>query len=53
VPPTTGAKIGYFVQGLFLPLQAVLGLGGRIGGAVATGGASLMVGGGRNQFPQP
>ena len=42
VPPTVSAKVGYFVQGLFLPLQAVLGMGARIGGAVATGGTSLI-----------
>ncbi|HEY8120645.1 MAG TPA: polysaccharide biosynthesis/export family protein [Myxococcota bacterium] len=41
VPPTVGAKIGYWVQGIFFPLQSVLGLGAKVGGAVATGGASL------------
>jgi len=41
VPPTMGAKIGYFVQGVFFPVQAILGMGARVGGAVATGGASV------------
>jgi polysaccharide export outer membrane protein len=54
VPPTVGAKIGYFVQGLFFPLQAVLGMGAKVGGAVATGGASLgFSGGGGGQLPRP
>jgi polysaccharide export outer membrane protein len=44
VPPTVGAKIGYFVQGVFFPVQSILGLGAQVGGAVATGGSSLMVG---------
>jgi polysaccharide export outer membrane protein len=44
VPPTVGAKIGYFVQGLFLPIQAILGMGAQVGGAVMTGGASLVAG---------
>jgi polysaccharide export outer membrane protein len=52
VPPTTGAKIGYFVQGMFFPLQAILGMGARVGGAVATGGASLVATGG-GQLPRP
>jgi polysaccharide export outer membrane protein len=45
IPPTVGTKIGYFVQGLFFPIQAILGMGARVGGAVATGGASLGFGG--------
>lgn len=49
VPPTVGAKIGYFVQGIFFPLQSILGMGARVGGAVATGGASL----GMSQLPRP
>jgi polysaccharide export outer membrane protein len=49
VPPTVGAKIGYFVQGIFFPMQSILGLGARVGGAVATGGASL----GMSQLPRP
>ncbi len=53
VPPTTGAKIGYFVQGIFFPLQSILGLGAKVGGAVATGGASLTMGGGGGQLPRP
>ena len=53
VPPTVGAKIGYFVQGLFLPLQSILGMGGRVGGAVATGGASLIGSGGGGGLPRP
>jgi polysaccharide export outer membrane protein len=51
VPPSVGAKIGYFVQGLFLPLQSILGMGARVGGAVATGGTSLI--GTSGQMPRP
>jgi len=53
VPPTVGAKIGYFVQGLFLPIQAILGMGAQVGGAVMTGGASLISSGYNNQLPRP
>lgn len=49
VPPTTGAKIGYWIQGIFLPLQQLLGMGAQVGGAVATGGASTMM----SQLPRP
>ena len=49
VPPTTGAKIGYWIQGIFLPLQQLLGMGAQVGGAVATGGASTMM----TQLPRP
>ena len=52
VPPTLGAKIGYWVQGIFFPLQSILGLGAKVGGAVATGGASLGMSGG-GQLPRP
>ncbi len=51
VPPTTGAKIGYWVQGVFFPLQSILGLGAKVGGMVATGGMSAAMGGG--QLPRP
>jgi polysaccharide export outer membrane protein len=49
VPPTTGAKIGYWIQGIFLPLQQLLGMGAQVGGAVATGGASTVM----SQLPRP
>jgi polysaccharide export outer membrane protein len=49
VPPKLGAKIGYFVQGVFFPFQAILGMGSRVGGAVMTGGASV----GMSQLPRP
>jgi polysaccharide export outer membrane protein len=53
VPPTVGAKIGYFVQGLFFPIQAILGMGARVGGAVATGGASIGLSSAGGQLPRP
>ena len=50
VPPTVGAKIGYWVQGVFFPLQSILGLGAKVGGMVATGGASAGLSG---SLPRP
>ncbi len=50
VPPTVGGKIGYWIQGVFFPLQQVLGLGARAGGAVMTGGASEGL---RQALPRP
>jgi polysaccharide export outer membrane protein len=44
VPPTTGAKIGYWVQGVFFPFQAILGMGSRVGATVMTGGLSNAAG---------
>ncbi|HEU4428310.1 MAG TPA: polysaccharide biosynthesis/export family protein [Myxococcota bacterium] len=44
VPPTTGAKIGYWVQEVFFPFQQVLGMGARVGGTVMTGGLSTAAG---------
>jgi protein involved in polysaccharide export with SLBB domain len=49
VPPTVGTQIGYWVQGVFFPIQQILGMGARVGGAVMTGGASV----GLSQLPRP
>jgi polysaccharide export outer membrane protein len=38
VPPTVSASIGYFIRGLFFPLQMLLGVGGPATRTVITGG---------------
>ncbi len=38
VPPTVSATIGYFLHGIFFPLQQILGLGSSGSSSVITGG---------------
>ncbi len=44
VPPTVLARAGYWVQGIFFPIQQMLGMGARVGTTVMTGGVGAAAG---------
>lgn len=44
VPPTALAQAGYWVNGIFFPIQQIIGIGARVGTTVMTGGAAGAVG---------
>jgi polysaccharide export outer membrane protein len=49
VPPTTLAQAGYWVQGVFFPIQQIIGIGARVGTTVMTGGVSGIAGAAMSQ----
>ena len=44
VPPTVLAQAGYWVQGVFFPIQQIIGMGAKVGTTVMTGGISSAAG---------